>query len=306
MQEPVFEPGQTVYTADGRRVSYVAQVAEGHVVQPFMPQWRMGYGGPDEYEEPTGIELVQAVYEKPTKGKIDETLAKSIADATAQLAEVTQKLKDAREEWWLFERDEKNRQERLKRHAALDQLDDFIQGRITHYVVINHSGFPSLVEFEKSSSGEVDTRWMLRVDRAKLRLLGLFGDANGDLAWGLNRYRDGSGNWERVVPCTSLERATEVVRELAEAAFAVILEGKPVYVKEWIECAQKHNIEVPQAVHDILQAERIQRAHEFIASTEERVEEAKELLARVEKGEKVEIPYSPPKKSRVAQSEDLL
>ena len=69
----------------------------------------------------------------------------------------------------------------------LAQLFDFLAGRITHFVVVNHGyneGYTRSISIETFKDAmTVDDNW----PRGQLKLLSLCGDSKGDLAWRINR-----------------------------------------------------------------------------------------------------------------------
>lgn len=136
------------------------------------------------------------VYDKRIK-----TLQQSIAGLDAEL-------KAARETWAL---ENKKQDEQRKRYAAipeLRQLDQFIAGKITHYVHVQKWRSPRITAFSEEVSEYSDREYGL----GKMRLLSLYGKANGDLEWRLNEYSTFSSHDDIVIPCCSLEEAQAVLQ----------------------------------------------------------------------------------------------
>lgn len=116
----------------------------------------------------------------------------------------------------------------LQDNEALRNLQAFIDGKITHFVVLEHGQprlriktFAELMDY----SGASRDSW--RRDQPSIRLLSLCGEAGTRLSWQVNQYSDGSGGSYRapVWPCLSEQHAQDtlarlVVERLAEAKTA--------------------------------------------------------------------------------------
>ncbi|MGL5734335.1 MAG: hypothetical protein ACRCYS_05665, partial [Beijerinckiaceae bacterium] len=105
---------------------------------------------------------------------------------------------------------------KLAKYAALARIEDFLEGRMTHFVMwgqysreITIKPFDEVM-LSKSDSGRLD---------GDVKLLSLFGtcrshpehgNKDGNLLWRVNQYRDGSGSWLNAQPCLSEDEAKEV------------------------------------------------------------------------------------------------
>jgi hypothetical protein len=137
-----------------------------------------------------------------------------------------------------------------KRFAQLQQLDDFIAGKITHFVV--KEDYRESVEIHEFESF-IQARDESRYDK-KLRLLSLYGDSKGDLSWRIDRYSDGSGDsWKHgnCWPATSCEDALEKASAWLEARYAEWRKetGHAKFKSaSYAACAQKIGLLVPDDV----------------------------------------------------------
>jgi hypothetical protein len=200
---PEFEIGMELFTKDGRRVELLAITTDGAYVVNQVLRFEdydgsYGYGrGETTFEE--------ELWKKAPVAVIDAEIA--VAETKLRDAErlCSEKLSQALN----AEREIKDRLAKLAKYKGLEHLEDFIDGRFTHMVLHSYGDYEIKTKDAALDQGD-------RYDK-RLRLLSLYGDTNGDLAWGLNRYRDGSGNSEHVIPCLSVEEAREKVRELCEA-----------------------------------------------------------------------------------------
>lgn len=162
----------------------------------------------------------------------------------SQIAELRATLEDLRQQILARKRDLQDSKDscdalmaRLKQHESLRQLDEFIAGRVTHYVEISY-GPPSIVSFEDAKTDDASSR------RDKLKLLTLFGRTDGNLEWGLNRYSDGSGSNATVYPCTSYIGAVEVAGKLftEHTEKACDPDERTCPNRDWVTAAAKYGI----------------------------------------------------------------
>jgi len=205
-----FNPGDSAFTVEGQAVTFIAKVDDGYCVRPVFEDED---GQP--YEDGTPI-VVRHIYSTPPTERLNQEVLKlneQIAAKREELAGLQLGIK-------LTQKSIEQRVASIKRHEGLGLLEDFLEGRITHFVSKNY-GPPVIQEFKKALETPDEDRYA-RV--RPLRLLSLFGKTNGDLAWGLNRYSDGSGDHSDVYPCLSLDDAKAKARELMAAEFKEALE----------------------------------------------------------------------------------
>ncbi len=231
-----FETDQEVYDEHGNAYTYIAFSQGEHIVREILEDFE--YGGPYSGE----VRVLRAVFATPDSGrqKMESQLARlndQIAAARLELHEVQGAIHSANKEV-------NERAERLKQHEQLAFLDDYLQGKITHYVEISAYGYGCEI-IPVNSTSDIE-----RMDR-KFRLLTLSGseDYRGRIHWQLNRYSDGSGSDKTVYPCRSLEEAQAKARQFLEAALAEVL-AKPAGSRnvsaQLLQCCEKHGVAVPQ------------------------------------------------------------
>jgi hypothetical protein len=266
-----FNPGDEVYSVHGEAGRYVARVASGYVVEPIIE--------PDDREEaPYYADPVtwREVFAKPPVQRLHAEVAeveKKLGAARDALAEV----RAARSE---FDAEERARQVRIKQHQRLAALDDFLAGRITHFVHIS-PGYraPKIQSFDET---------MVREERRsgrELRLLGLFGDVSRGLRWKVTTYGDGSGSTDEVIPCTSLEQAQALLIELVSSGWdAIRRDGRYYAITETVDLARQIGVNVPLDLAD--KAAQIARdgAKSTLNSRREEFERAQRQLADAEAG----------------------
>jgi hypothetical protein len=239
MTKEQFTPkaGSEVYSLNGQKAEYVCAIPdEGHVVRPYYESIE------DDAPFVGEAQTWSRVYSKPPT----EVLQEEVRRLTFETAKLNAELSQMREERNGLERDYKARMAKLQRHKKLKRLEDFLDGKLTHYAKFPDYGSPSVSSFVEEKSD--DSRYS-----NDTRLLSLFGRSNGDIEWKLNQYYDGSGSSRTtVIPCCSEEEAVEAVRARSKVVFAAWLNGKRGYQEDgcgasgFAAVADKFGFEVPQ------------------------------------------------------------
>lgn len=262
-----FEAGQTVYSEHGERAEYVTASGDGHIVRPIVEGYDDEYG--ESYDHVCDPAVWRHVFAQEPVAKFSEelkTLHEQIAAAKAQRAQMES------EDW----QRQRERAEKMKRFAILDNLEAFIDGKITHYVQREYSAPPAIVAVADAVSNE-NSNW-----RKELRLLTLGGSlTNGGLQWTLNRYSDGSGNPHTVTPCTSYEQASEIARA---AVVQHLKADRPDHEKrqDWMELADKLGIPVPELYRRAVVKNRIQAIEQNSGYMRKQAQDYAESVAKTD------------------------
>lgn len=219
------------YLANGRQVNVIQKLDTGYLCEYVYSHEDWG-----EEARPYSDEVftVADVYETAPTATYDAR----VLELRASVDALTTQQRELRERISAVEATERSRFAKFERYKALRQLEDFIEGRITHYVEVPGWGVPRIIEFEqtKNPDGSYQTR-------DEYKLLTLFGRTNGDLAWKLNRYTDGSGSNTDVIPCTSLDEACRVAQKhITERALGS--EDRPR--EDVINAAEQFNVTLPE------------------------------------------------------------
>jgi hypothetical protein len=214
MNTPI-QAEQIVYDIKGREALAVMPhpSSVGWLVQPI-------YESPRHPDEPPSSELGPIthwpqVYPEPPVEKLHEKIREldaQLAEKRAALREVEQTRRDIA----ATEAADKKRMEALgKRSEALTRIEDFLDGKITHFVNTHsydwQDDYGKGITITKASDEKCGDDKYSR----DLKLLVLLGRSKGDIAWGLHRYSDGSSSgYSWVYPCCSLEEAQETAKRL--------------------------------------------------------------------------------------------
>jgi hypothetical protein len=239
--ETKFEAGQTVYSENGEQAEYVAHAGDGHIVRPVVEAY--GYDG-ESYEHICDPVTWRTVFVQPPVAKFSAEL-KALHEQIATAKAERQRLDN--EDW----QRRRERTEKLKRFAVLDNLELFIDGKITHYVDASSSySPPEIIAIEDAKSSDTDRY------RKTLRLLTLGGSIkDGNIYWELSQYSDGSGSGRGVQPCTSYEQAAEIVKAAIVKHFA---SGNLNEAREsWLNAADEFGITVSDAYRRTIAQQKI-------------------------------------------------
>lgn len=233
-----YEIGETYYTANGDKVYLDAITTDGKFVVSQILRFS-DYG--DSFYEDTGqAQIVGKIYAEAPVAVIDERFAA----AQEKLAEIERHYQTRYAEVINAEREIQSRLAKLQKFNGLDRLEDFIDGKITHVVLVDEDyAIKGLDALEEIDYGR----------KQGLKLVSLFGKSDGDLLWCVNQYRDGSGGmWREIIPCANEDDAVAKRRErlLADIQeqFAHIEPDRPYWFLRRVQKAIELNIDVPADV----------------------------------------------------------
>jgi len=193
------EKGDIVFGEHGQRFEYVTDVDGDYVVRPMMET--------DEEEPYAGRPItLRKVFASAPREMYDKT----IEALDTKIQELQKQKRELEEELRKSKQDETERKKRIMVNAALERIDDFLAGKMTHFVFGEYG--VEIKTFEEATSDPN------RRER-DVKLLSLYGRTKGDLAWKLNDYYDGSGSWHKVYPCCSIEDAMAFAKRLIETKY---------------------------------------------------------------------------------------
>lgn len=274
MSNTKFNKGDTVFDIHGRQGAYIASYGGYHLVAPEYDGGDYGepsWGPPEQWD--------QIYLNPPTQkleAKVDE-LDKLITEKRNELKRVNTELDQAG----------RRHQEQLKKlaqHRALQRIEDYLDGKFTHFLEVNEYYGPKIVTADDALSKggtEHENRW----DK-KLRLLTLFGDTKGDLQWRINRYSDGSGSSSvEVFPVQNEAEAIAIARQLfADAVAEWRAQEKKHYGKaiNWTKNHPEGWLEVPDDLREYMNQAEIQAKQAAIEKARQALEKAQADLAALQ------------------------
>ena len=246
------------YLLNGQCVNVVQKLENGkYLVENIYCESEEFYGEEaNMYIDRGNTHVVDKVFDKvPTEKYHDEIQA--LTETIRKLNETHRKVSDNLSR---INTEHVERVKKLKKYKALQRLEDFIDGKITHYAILC-SYRPEVIKFGDTKS---------EYSRDKLKLLTLFGNTEGNLEWGLNCYSDGSGSNETVVPCISEDEAKIVLKDFMYK-YCTETNGN----KDWtpsleaIKKAQSFGAEIPEELIANVKAKEL----ESLKKSEEKAEE---------------------------------
>lgn len=177
------------YLANGQEAEVIQELSDGFLVRPILT---------DGYEDyPGNPEIVYQLFDNPPTAKV----AAKVAALTEELARKQVELNRVIDDLEAATRRRTELIASLSQVPTLQYVDDFIAGKITHYVFTSAYGDLEILPIEKTK------------ERDGFKLLTLFGSSDGCLSWRLNQYVDGSGSSRAVIPARSEEEAREKAEE---------------------------------------------------------------------------------------------
>jgi len=200
------------YLIDGRKVVVISKLNDGEsIVQEV-------FVNKDNKEVASGAFFTaRSLHDEPLISysmKEEKRLLAQVRDSKAELSNLANTATALREKIKAL------KEILTSGHAAMTAIKDgnlgylpaMLSGSI-EYVVIDHvfgpiqppMKFEDAISYMDSSYG--GHRFMC------LKLISVFGDANGNLEYGLNSYSDGSGSWLKFSPFVSFEDAVDYIRD---------------------------------------------------------------------------------------------
>lgn len=264
------ELGDIVFTDDGREVEYIAELERDHVVcQMYEREEGEPYRG-----EPFIVSRVYATAPTPR-------YEKRVGELISEIEVLERQKRTLETEKRALQEGDGERKKRLMQHAAVARIDDFLAGKITHFVYHQYE-YKIMTREEALSYKQSDYE---RIPTGT-KLLTLFGKTNGDLEWQLWSYSDGSGNPKEVIPCFSEEEALGVLKAKMEEEYAKWrAEPKNLYYATMaVTAAAKYGFEIPEDVAAAVKAQAIKYSTETRDKAKAEFEKAEAALAAVKSG----------------------
>src|SRR6185503_20720472 len=234
------------YLEDGRAVGVIGTANDGRPIVASVNGYKDAED--DDILDARHPMIVDRVYEEPPTEQYEaeiQDILQEIDRLRAREAEMSAQISN-------FQRHEAAFFEKCRKFPQLERLEQFLDGKITHYAVFRYNRVPEVATVVERAEGGADG----------IKLLSLFGDSKGNLNWKLNQYRDGSGYDTEVYPATSAEEALEIIREkviekamsharsldwVIEAAVKYQIELDPEYKKRWTQ----HKLAAAQKMREV-------------------------------------------------------
>lgn len=271
MNAQVTDDKQTIkYLADGEIVRILSQPAPDQIV---VEMGRTYEDDPDELFF-DGVRVVQKVYDKPPVEAFHKDVLK--LEARANVLREHIRIMDE------MERNTKRRLEALKVYDQLARVEDFLAGKITHYVIYDayhgsDTAIPRISTPEKEISGDDE--------RGQIKLLALYGTKERTMEWKLLRYSDGSGDGKLCIPCLSLEEAQQKARQILAASirnYKVPEQHNCQHGLNLMAAARQLDVPLPDGFADALRRCELRNRHSEVESKKKELADAVAKLQAVQ------------------------
>lgn len=263
-----FNNGDRVYLDSGEVVIYICRSDDGHIVRP-----EIEHG--DEGESYLGTPMLASrVFSTPPKDRLDAAIA-ALRNEEAGLRNSLQAL---RRDISGAEKEKAAQLKEFEKYPNLSRITAFIEGRITHVVRGGEYGRVQIQTFKESFEDKNDYG---RVEG--LKLVSLLGKPHQGMEWHLNHYKDGSGSYERIVPCESYEEAIAMAQKwLDDKAADWRATGKDYWIEAWVKSAKDLKLTVPDDVAAHCRAKAIAASQERVQKLAGEMEAAQSHLVALQ------------------------
>jgi hypothetical protein len=264
-----FRVGQSVFTRDGQKHYIREMLADDKVLaSPFLSF--EDYDGSQEYPADTAsVKIARELFPvAPTN-----VIAADVTSARAELAAVREEINAARDALRDANRERLSQLEVINKQPSLARLVDFLEGKITHFVVEEYQGSCSIKTWKEFAVFIEDRR------ERGLKLLSLFGTPWKGVEWWMNTYRDGSGTNTKCQPCTSEEEALATVREWIGAAWADFNPERAWCVSGAVKAADNYGVPVPDHIREKLASDAVAASEKAVAKAEDDLAKARAALS---------------------------
>jgi len=142
-----FIEGEIYFTSKGEEVRFIGKVSNGeYLIEPVLCYETYDYG----YEEADSVELygspytIARLFHKPPIKKVDDELKALLSQKDELEAEISKLGKTSKKLTKEIDKLEQTRSDKYGEHSVLRNLDAFLDGKITHYVILDRWKMPKI------------------------------------------------------------------------------------------------------------------------------------------------------------------
>lgn len=215
-----------MYDQNGRACEVVVEANNVSYVR----YWFNEPGDFTQEGEYLGDELVpvKTLYAEPPTHVYDKQITQLIERCEVQetrLEELNNKLNLSAQTLREVEQTTIRAKEAAKKYDCIQTAIDFLEGKITHCVVVPAYTAANIQTVEEAFKVE-DDGYHSKRDKRLLALFGRDRPEGMQVVWRVNRYCDHSGDWTDIYPCRSQEEAQTLLQSFAAKAIADWRTGK--------------------------------------------------------------------------------
>jgi hypothetical protein len=260
------------YLKNGKAVEVVSVLPDGQgfVVRDYFETFGEVDGEP-VLEVDDRVHIVKRVFDEAPTEKIHA----EVAEAQQRLADIVGKISEARNELRVVEQERKTVLLKLQQVPALRRLEDWIDGKVTHFVTLSYGTVSIIPKDEMICDSDAEDKWRRP---KRLKLITLFGDSGGDLMWRASQYRDGSSSLDKACHlCCSEEEARTLAAQIIDHELSA---ERVVWREDLIKSADRIGHPIDGKHREIVVADNKQRIqNQFDQKKKEIAELEKQLLA---------------------------
>lgn len=276
-----------VYSRDGNRARFIAQVDDNYFVEPEV-EYQSSFDG-EMYSDWGSTTSWREIFLVPPREVIDASIAK----LNKEYETLRGKINELHGEIMGRESLIAAQKKKFAQYEKLKRLEDFIDGKITHAVVvdINYSSW-GVITIKELGAALYENDEDRRYNRPT-KLVTLFGKSNGDLQWQVNQYSCGSGSSQEIIPCESREEAMEEAQKVLQKAFESHKEKK--ISTDFLESARKTGLKLSEEMEKFINDCKEYDHQVKINYLKTSIEKSQKDLAALEAGSALNIPVPPQK-----------
>ena len=247
------------YLITGEQVRVIENLASGVLVEVCLEAYDEEGREVEAYSPPR---IVDRVYDTAPREKLDA----HVAAAQKQLTELQSEIRASLSKLPAAQREHDARMKELAKYEPLKHLEEFLAGKITHYLLLSGWGLMRIEEQPPEQRGYAYT---------EQKLLCLFGRSGGSLTWRMNDYYDGSGSWTTALPFTSLDEARAEAQRRVDGWE---LEGDDGSKERLFKAAVSLKLSVPDGLRALASSLQRARAQSVVDNCQKQLAEAQSKL----------------------------
>lgn len=191
------------YTDDGKKVVVIAQLnAKETIVQEIFVSAGQEVPSGENFVVKNLHDAPAISWKEKNLAEIEQRYKRRKLQIEQEMERLDRRKKDAQREASAFIKEKLHWRKNIN-IEALNTLFKFLNDEITHIVTINYGTYE--IRPFKNALLDGDNYY------ENLKLISLFGTSEGNLDWKLNHYRDGSGGYSTIIPCSSMEEAQNIL-----------------------------------------------------------------------------------------------
>lgn len=208
------------YTPEGQRCEVISQLPSGKFLVAGAVS---GYEDDEPYFDVDNPRVVERVFDSAPVAIYDQ----QVRELMAKVETLEQRRNALLDELQAAERQQKERIAKLSKYQPLERIEDFLDGKITHYVISEGYHHDDSGHYQLKITTPQTEKSGDEYNNRDLKLLVLYGKSDRSVEWKLHYYSDGTGGRSHFCwPCTNSEEAKALAARLFEESCRKIVANK--------------------------------------------------------------------------------